>query len=151
METGAAYHRLGVSKHASMREIKKAYHKQILTWHPDKNTNDPRAKDIFAKVKEAYDLIKATWPIKSEHRAETSSTYVHKESPRPESDSGSEASSSDKEWWGSDDDWGRRGPEDQKPNDRSTYVHKESPRPESDSGSEASSSDKEWLVASAAI
>lgn len=44
---------LGVSENANFTEIKKAYHKLALQWHPDKNKS-PEAKDKFREINDAY-------------------------------------------------------------------------------------------------
>ena len=50
------YKTLGVSKTASQSEIKKAYRKLALRYHPDKNT-DKKAVDKFKEVSEAYEVL----------------------------------------------------------------------------------------------
>ncbi|XP_017280894.1 dnaJ homolog subfamily B member 1a [Kryptolebias marmoratus] len=50
------YNVLGISKGASEEEIKKAYRKQALRFHPDKNKS-PKAEDKFKEVAEAYDVL----------------------------------------------------------------------------------------------
>lgn len=48
---------LGVSKNASTQEIKKAFRKLSLKYHPDKNPDDPFFKKMFLDLKEAYDTL----------------------------------------------------------------------------------------------
>lgn len=50
------YKVLGIAKGASDEEIKKAYRKQALRFHPDKNKS-PGAEDKFKEVAEAYDVL----------------------------------------------------------------------------------------------
>ena len=51
------YEILGVSKTATSDEIKKAYRKLAVKYHPDKNPNDKQAEDKFKKLSEAYDVL----------------------------------------------------------------------------------------------
>ncbi|MBN2515938.1 MAG: J domain-containing protein [Deltaproteobacteria bacterium] len=48
---------LGVDKKASVDEIKKAYRKLALKYHPDKNPGDKKAEEQFKKISEAYAVL----------------------------------------------------------------------------------------------
>jgi DnaJ-class molecular chaperone len=48
---------LGLSKSASEAEVKKAFRKLAKTHHPDRNANDPKAKDKFAEINTAYEIL----------------------------------------------------------------------------------------------
>ncbi len=51
------YEVLGVSKGAAADEIKKAYRKIAIKFHPDKNPDDPTAEDKFKEAAEAYEIL----------------------------------------------------------------------------------------------
>ncbi|MBI2358139.1 MAG: molecular chaperone DnaJ [Deltaproteobacteria bacterium] len=51
------YETLGVNRSASEEEIKKAYRKLALTYHPDRNPGDKRAEEHFKEVSEAYQVL----------------------------------------------------------------------------------------------
>ena len=51
------YEVLGVSKGASQDEIKKAYRKKAVQFHPDKNPDDKTAEDKFKEVGEAFEIL----------------------------------------------------------------------------------------------
>jgi len=50
------YDVLGVSRNASLEEIKKAYRKLALEWHPDRNKS-PEAEERFKEINEAYEVL----------------------------------------------------------------------------------------------
>ncbi|MDX1602621.1 MAG: DnaJ domain-containing protein, partial [Salinimicrobium sediminis] len=51
------YEILGISKNASTAEIKKAYRKKAIEFHPDKNPGDAKAEEMFKKAAEAYEVL----------------------------------------------------------------------------------------------
>ncbi|HWS48480.1 MAG TPA: DnaJ C-terminal domain-containing protein [Candidatus Methanoperedens sp.] len=50
------YETLGVNKGASKEEIKSAYRKQAMAWHPDRNKS-PEAEEKFKEINEAYEVL----------------------------------------------------------------------------------------------
>jgi molecular chaperone DnaJ len=51
------YEVLGVGKSASEDELKKAYRKLAMKYHPDRNADDPSAQEKFKEVKLAYEVL----------------------------------------------------------------------------------------------
>ena len=51
------YDTLGVSRNATEAEIKKAYRRMAMKYHPDRNTGDKDAENKFKEVQEAYDVL----------------------------------------------------------------------------------------------
>ncbi|XP_060757395.1 dnaJ heat shock protein family (Hsp40) member A3a [Neoarius graeffei] len=51
------YQVLGVPRTASQKEIKKAYYQMAKKYHPDTNKDDPQAKEKFAQLAEAYEVL----------------------------------------------------------------------------------------------
>ena len=51
------YEVLGVGRTVSEEEIKRAYRKLAVTFHPDKNPDDPQAEEKFKELGDAYDVL----------------------------------------------------------------------------------------------
>ncbi|XP_051745605.1 dnaJ heat shock protein family (Hsp40) member A3a isoform X2 [Ctenopharyngodon idella] len=51
------YQILGVPRTATQKEIKKAYYQMAKKYHPDTNKEDPQAKEKFAQLAEAYEVL----------------------------------------------------------------------------------------------
>ena len=52
------YQVLGVSRDASESEIKKAYRKLAVQFHPDKNPGNKEAEEKFKEISAAFDILK---------------------------------------------------------------------------------------------
>lgn len=52
------YKILGVERNASADEIKKAYKKVAIKWHPDRNPGSKEAEEKFKQAAEAYDVLR---------------------------------------------------------------------------------------------
>src|SRR5215210_6540133 len=52
------YQVLGVARDASDEDIKKAYRKLAMTYHPDRNNGSKDAEEKFKQITEAYDVLR---------------------------------------------------------------------------------------------
>ena len=57
MEKRDYYEVLGVDKKATADEIKKAYKKMAIKYHPDRNPDDKEAENKFKEAAEAYEVL----------------------------------------------------------------------------------------------
>jgi len=51
------YEVLGINRDATEEDIKKAYRKHAMKWHPDRNPDNPKAEEHFKEAKEAYEVL----------------------------------------------------------------------------------------------
>ncbi|HUQ73520.1 MAG TPA: molecular chaperone DnaJ [Burkholderiales bacterium] len=51
------YEVLGVNRDCSAEDLKKAYRRLAMKWHPDRNPDNPKAEDHFKEAKEAYEIL----------------------------------------------------------------------------------------------
>ena len=50
------YDVLGVARNATREEIKKAYRREAMKWHPDRSDNSEEARERFHQAAEAYQV-----------------------------------------------------------------------------------------------
>ena len=57
IETNDLYKLLSLRPDATAQQIRDAYKKQALEWHPDKNQNNPHAEQMFKAINKAYQTL----------------------------------------------------------------------------------------------
>lgn len=79
MEYRDYYNVLGVSKASSADEIKKAYRKLAVKYHPDKNPGDKAAENKFKEINEAYDVLSDPEKRRKYNEFETNRKYYRQQ------------------------------------------------------------------------
>ena len=51
------YEVLGLNRDCSEEDLKKAYRRLAMKWHPDRNPDNPKAEEHFKEAKEAYEIL----------------------------------------------------------------------------------------------
>ncbi|GMF39468.1 unnamed protein product [Phytophthora fragariaefolia] len=57
LESDDYFEVLGLPRSASDADVKRAYRKLAVQWHPDKNRSHPRAEEVFKQISEAYEVL----------------------------------------------------------------------------------------------
>ncbi|KAJ0396202.1 hypothetical protein P43SY_001909 [Pythium insidiosum] len=57
LESNDYFQVLGLTRSATEADVKKAYRKLALQWHPDKNPGNAKAEEYFKKIAEAYEVL----------------------------------------------------------------------------------------------
>lgn len=80
MKPRSNYEILGLPSTASKEEVKKAYRKLALKYHPDQNQDNPKAAAIFREISDAYEAImeEAPKPPPAAHKKEGPAPAYHK-------------------------------------------------------------------------
>lgn len=104
MEFKDYYKTLGVSKTASTEEIKKAYRKLAVKYHPDKNQGNKAAEEKFKEANEANDVLSD--PEKRKKYDELGENWKHYQPGNPPPRQGYGAAGSRQQYYSSDEDFG---------------------------------------------
>lgn len=83
------YDILGISRDASLEDIKKAFRREAMKWHPDRSDNSAEAKERFHQAAEAYKFLSERYPTDrdSHSSGQSSKDYRYKSSAAGESGS----------------------------------------------------------------
>ena len=76
------YDILGIPENATLEEIKKAYRREAMKWHPDRSNNSAEAKERFHQAAEAYKFLSENYSADrdSNSRRQSSRGYQYKSS-----------------------------------------------------------------------
>ena len=78
MQSKDYYQILQISPSTSPEEVKKAFRKLALQYHPDKNDNEPLAEERFKEIKEAYEVLSNIKKRQVYHYKKFATYYQHK-------------------------------------------------------------------------
>ncbi len=78
---------LGLKKGATQKEIKVAYRKLAMKWHPDKNHGNKKAEEKFKQITEAYDFLMSHPNYGNDSKSTTSSNTSNSEKKQSSSSS----------------------------------------------------------------
>ena len=76
---------LGVDRYASQDEIKKAYRREAMKWHPDRSGNSAEARDRFHQAAEAYKILSERVSSRDQQNQHSRSDSRYQQSERSES------------------------------------------------------------------
>jgi curved DNA-binding protein len=104
------YNILGIKKTASEDEIKKAYRKQAVKFHPDKNPGDKSAEEKFKEINQANDVLsdpekRKKYDLYGENWDKMDQAYAQQNAYRGQSGGGSHSFGGEGSFFGDDNDY----------------------------------------------